>query len=89
MQIVVSAAEGDELQPAFGSTVYGKVMCSGEGVPDVAVSDGFEVVRTDKDGVYQLPSVHESSAIHTLARTWSGCNLVSPLSKKRTWKSSG
>jgi hypothetical protein len=56
MQIVVSAAEGDELQPAFGSTVYGKVMCAGEGVPDVAVSDGFEVVRTDKDGVYQLPS---------------------------------
>lgn len=54
MKITVTSA--DELQPAAGSTVYGKVICDGEGIPDVSVSDGYEVVRTDKDGVYQMTS---------------------------------
>lgn len=56
MQVVVTAAAGDILEPAMGSTVYGKVICAGKGVEGVSVSDGVEVVRTNKDGVYQLPS---------------------------------
>ncbi len=56
MQVVVKAKEEEGLKPAAGSTVYGKVICDGEGVPDVVVSDGVQVVKTDKDGVYQLAS---------------------------------
>ncbi len=51
---VVSSDDG--VQPADGATVYGKIICSGVGVPDVVVSDGFEVVKTDKNGVYQMNS---------------------------------
>ncbi len=47
---------GDGVDPAPGATVYGQITCDGTGVADVTVSDGFEVVRTDKDGIYQLPS---------------------------------
>ena len=56
MQVVVKAKEEEGLKPAAGSTVYGKVICDGEGVPDAVVSDGVQVVKTDKDGVYQLAS---------------------------------
>lgn len=55
MQLVVKA-DDPSLEPAEGSTVYGKVTCEGNGIPNVSVSDGVEVVRTDKDGVYQLKS---------------------------------
>ena len=37
-------------------TVRGKVSCQGVGVPNVVVSDGVEVVRTDSDGLYSLHS---------------------------------
>lgn len=47
---------GDGVEPASGSTVYGMISCDGKGVSGVVVSDGFEVVRTDSDGIYQLPS---------------------------------
>ena len=45
-----------ELEPASGSTVYGQVVCGGQGVADVAVSDGYEIVYTDSEGTYQLKS---------------------------------
>ena len=48
--------EGITVTPAEGSTVYGRVTCGGIGVEGVVVSDGVEVVTTDKDGIYQLPS---------------------------------
>ena len=44
------------ITPAEGSTVYGRVTCGGTGIGGVAVSDGVEVVTTDKDGIYQLAS---------------------------------
>lgn len=47
---------GDGVEPASGSTVYGRVACDGTGIPDVVVSDGVAVVRTDAKGVYQLSS---------------------------------
>ena len=43
---------GDGVEPASGSTVYGRVVCGDEGLSGVAVSDGFEVVTTDENGVY-------------------------------------
>ncbi len=47
---------GDGVEPASGSTVYGLVACDGAPLAGVAVSDGFEVVKTDAKGVYQLSS---------------------------------
>ena len=44
------------VQPAPGSTIYGKVSCAGEGLEGVVVSDGIQVAVTDRNGVYQLPS---------------------------------
>ena len=45
----------DSLDPQ-DATVYGKVLCEGKGVANVSVSDGYELVRTDKDGVYRIKS---------------------------------
>lgn len=39
-----------------GTTVYGLVLCNGKPVKDVVVSDGYEVTRTDDQGLYQLAS---------------------------------
>ena len=39
-----------------GMTVKGIVFCDGEGIPGVAVSDGYEVTVTDAKGIYYLPS---------------------------------
>ena len=55
MQVILSGSS-DVVEPAPGSTVYGKVSCEGRGVPGVVVSDGYEVVVTDADGVYQMAS---------------------------------
>lgn len=68
----------DGIELAAGTTVYGRVTCNGKGIKDVVVSDGFEVVTTDSDGVYQiksekklgyvfvsLPSGYEASCIGT------------------------
>ena len=46
----------DGLKPVGDETVYGKVTCSGQGVSGVVVSDGYEVVQTDVDGVYRMKS---------------------------------
>ena len=56
MEIVVRYPGDEEVQPATGSTVYGKVSCEGTGIQGVVVSDGIEVVKTDAKGVYQLKS---------------------------------
>ncbi|WP_423128386.1 calcineurin-like phosphoesterase C-terminal domain-containing protein [Gaoshiqia sp. Z1-71] len=39
-----------------GMTVKGVVYCDGAGIPDVVVSDGYELTKTDQNGVYYLPS---------------------------------
>ncbi len=36
--------------------VFGKVTCDGAGVPDVLISDGIEIVKTDAQGSYKLQS---------------------------------
>ena len=56
MEVTVKYAGEEEVEPAAGSTVYGKVSCEGTGIPGVVVSDGIEVVKTDSKGVYQLKS---------------------------------
>ena len=46
----------EDIKPAAGSTIYGKVSCNGEGIEGVVVSDGIQVTATDRNGVYQLAS---------------------------------
>lgn len=48
--------DGADIELTGGNNVYGVVHCDGEGLADVVVSDGVEVVKTDKDGVYQFKS---------------------------------
>lgn len=40
----------------MGTTVCGRVHCGGRGLPDVQVTDGYEVVLTDGDGIYRMTS---------------------------------
>ena len=56
MDIVIKYAGEEEIEPADGSTVYGRVSCEGTGLANVVVSDGVEVVKTDSKGVYQMKS---------------------------------
>ena len=49
---ILSATEVD---PGDG-TIYGTVTCEGAAIKDVVVSDGVEVVTTDKDGIYRINS---------------------------------
>lgn len=51
---------GGDIEPEPGMTVYGKVICNGKGLANVVVSDGYEVVRTNQDGVYQMPSAKQN-----------------------------
>lgn len=51
-RIVIS----DGVEPAEGSTVYGRVYCDDKPLKGVVISDGVEVVSTDADGVYQMKS---------------------------------
>ena len=44
------------VEPAAGTTIYGIVTCDDKGVPDVLVSDGVDIVKTDANGIYQLQS---------------------------------
>lgn len=55
--------QGVVVAPKGGSTVYGQVFCDGKGMEDVVVTDGYEVVTTDKDGVYQLVSSKKNAMV--------------------------
>ena len=39
-----------------GANIYGTVECNGIPIAGVAVSDGYNIVKTDKNGVYNLTS---------------------------------
>ncbi len=62
-QIVFSNEAGSEtvtieqeaMEPE-AANVTGRVLCQGAGVPDVLISDGVSIVKTDANGVYRLQS---------------------------------
>ena len=58
MEVFVTYTNTDagDIEVKEGNNVYGLVSCGGKGIPGVVVSDGFEVVKTDADGVYQFKS---------------------------------
>lgn len=53
----------DGFKPDASSTVYGKVFCGAKGLADVVVSDGYEVVKTDANGYYQMNSKKKNSYV--------------------------
>ena len=55
------AGSGTEIEE--GTTIYGFVTCDGQGVPDVVVSDGVEVVVTDETGFYQMASEKKNKTV--------------------------
>lgn len=54
--LVISVDQEGRLANKQGMTIKGWVSCNNAGVPDVVVSDGYEVTVTDANGVYYLPS---------------------------------
>ena len=61
MQVTISYQSDDdnEIELEKGNNVYGVVKCGSVGIKDVVVSDGYEVVKTDANGVYQFRSKKE------------------------------
>lgn len=56
VEIVYKSEVENEIEVKPGNNVYGVVSCGKTGIKDVVVSDGYEVVRTDENGVYQFKS---------------------------------
>ena len=48
---------------AKGATIYGVVECDGTPLEGVAVSDGYNIVKTDKKGVYNLVSEKKNGTV--------------------------
>ena len=48
---------------AKGATVYGTVECNGTPLEGVAVSDGYNIVKTDSKGVYNLVSEKRNGSV--------------------------
>lgn len=55
-ETTVSVTVKIDVNPASGSTIYGVVLCGKRPVADAVISDGYEVVKTDAKGVYQMAS---------------------------------
>lgn len=64
--IIVSKEKGgkeDPVTPEPGSTVYGLIRCGDNPVANVVVSDGYQVVKTNAQGVYQLASAKKTGYV--------------------------
>ena len=45
------------------TTVYGLVLCNGKPVKNVVISDGYEVTKTNADGMYELASAKKHNYV--------------------------
>ncbi len=61
--LVISVRQNGVLPNKQGMFVKGWVFSNNTGVPDVVVSDGYEVTVTDANGVYYLPSKEKNSYV--------------------------
>lgn len=59
----INLAPDTEIPDKDGMTLKGVVFCNGKGVPNVVVSDGFEVTVTDEKGIYYLPSLKKNGYV--------------------------
>ena len=87
--IIEKAPEEGGIKLQTGNNVYGVVSCSGKGVPGVVVSDGYEVVKTDAEGVYQFKSnkTHGYVFISVPSGYEAGAQGVFPMIHKQLTKS--
>lgn len=53
-----------DLKPEDWASVYGVVHCGGVGIRGVVVTDGYNLVTTDNQGVYQLMSTKKNSMVY-------------------------
>jgi hypothetical protein len=49
--------------PAKGATIYGTVECNGTPLEGVVVSDGYNIVKTDSKGVYNIVSEKRNGSV--------------------------
>lgn len=61
--ININLVPDTEIPDKEGMTLKGVVFCNGKGVPNVVVSDGFEVTTTDEKGIYYLPSLKKNGYV--------------------------
>lgn len=59
LEVRYKSESDTEINLKEGNNVYGVVACGKQGIKDVVVSDGVEVVKTDANGVYQFKSMKE------------------------------
>ena len=59
----INLISGNTIPDMAGMTIKGAVYSDGKGVPGVVVSDGYEVAKTNNDGVYYLPSQKKSGFV--------------------------
>ncbi len=52
----LSIQTNTDIPDVAGKNIKGVVYCNGRGVPNVVVSDGIEVTKTNSDGIYYLSS---------------------------------
>ena len=55
-KLIINVTLTISITPDPTSTIYGLVLCKGRPMANVVVSDGYEVVKTNADGVYQMAS---------------------------------
>lgn len=55
-KVILNITSSIVVEPGDGMTVYGLVLAGGKPVSGVVMSDGYEVVVTDENGFYQMPS---------------------------------
>ncbi|MFA6335560.1 MAG: calcineurin-like phosphoesterase family protein [Bacteroidales bacterium] len=53
---VVSIQAISNIPDVSGKNIKGIIYCNGKGIPNVVVSDGIEVTKTNSDGIYYLAS---------------------------------
>ena len=50
--------------PCADEYVHGKVACGGKGIADVVVTDGFDCVKTDEDGLFRLEKKRDARFVY-------------------------
>lgn len=53
---VISIQAVSNIPDVTGKNIKGIVYCNGKGIPNVVVSDGYEVTKTNAEGIYYLQS---------------------------------
>ena len=61
--LLLNVVANSNIPDVAGKTIKGVVFCDGVGIPDVVVSDGYEVTTTDNKGIYYLSSLKKNGYV--------------------------